>query len=123
MTDSIDIDHHDREWIRQRHDRYAELRGKCPVVFNEHHDGFWMVTDYEPVAAVARDNETFAHRYEIGADDGIDYKGICGVPRSPTTPRMGVSEIDGPEHEPPHGDEGRRGESRADGACVVMVPR
>ncbi|MEQ8841886.1 MAG: cytochrome P450 [Acidimicrobiales bacterium] len=98
MTDSIDVDHQDREWVAERHANYAALRAECPVVFNEHHGGFWMVTDYESVATVARDNETFAHRYQPDAPDGIDYHGICGIPRPPRTPRMGVSEIDGPEH-------------------------
>jgi cytochrome P450 len=98
MDESIDVDHQARAFVDDRHARYAELRSTCPVVFNEHHGGFWMVTDYESVAAVARDNETFAHKYEPDAPDGIDYQGICGVPRRPQTPRMGVSEIDGPEH-------------------------
>jgi len=94
----IRVNHQDPEWVVDRHANYARLRRECPVVFNEEHGGFWMVTDYESVAAVARDNETFAHKYELGAADGIDYHGICGVPRNPSTPRMGVSEIDGPEH-------------------------
>ena len=98
MNERIDVDHQDRAWVAARHDHYATLRRECPVVFNEHHGGFWMVTDYESVAAVARDNETFAHKYEPGAADGIDYHGICGIPRPPQTPRMGVSEIDGPAH-------------------------
>lgn len=98
MNERIDVDHQDRAWVADRHAHYADLRQKCPVVFNEHHGGFWMVTDYESVAAVARDNETFAHKYEPGAADGIDYHGICGIPRPPHTPRMGVSEIDGPAH-------------------------
>ncbi|MDW3219668.1 MAG: cytochrome P450 [Acidimicrobiales bacterium] len=98
MTETIHVDHHDRDWVRNRHEHYAELRAGCPVVFNEAHGGFWMVTDYASVAEVARDNETFAHKYELGAADGIDYHGICGVPRKAGTPRMGVSEIDGPEH-------------------------
>lgn len=68
------------------------------MVFNEHYGGFWMVTDYESVAQVARDNETFAHKYEPDAPDGISYQGICGVPRPGYIPRQGVSEIDGPEH-------------------------
>ena len=68
------------------------------MVFNEHYGGFWMVTDYESVAQVARDNETFAHKYEPDAPDGVSYQGICGVPRPGYIPRQGVSEIDGPEH-------------------------
>ena len=95
---TIDVDHQGPDFIASRHRRYAEMRDRCPVVFNQHHGGFWMVTDYESVAAVARDNETFAHKYEPDSDDGISYHGICGIPRPPYVPRMGVSEIDGPEH-------------------------
>ena len=95
---TIDVDHQAPAFVADRHRRYAELRDGCPVVYNQHYGGFWMVTDYESVAAVARDNETFAHKYEPDADDGISYHGICGIPRPPYVPRMGVSEIDGPEH-------------------------
>ena len=95
---TIDVDHQAPDFIASRHRRYAELRERCPVVFNRHYGGFWMVTDYESVATVARDNETFAHKYEPDADDGISYHGICGIPRPRYVPRMGVSEIDGPEH-------------------------
>ena len=95
---TIDIDHQTPAFIADRHRRYDELRERCPVVFNEHYGGFWMVTDYESVAAVARDNETFAHKYEPDAPDGVSYQGICGVPRPSYIPRQGVSEIDGPEH-------------------------
>ena len=95
---TINVDHQAPGFIADRHTRYAELRERCPVVFNEHYGGFWMVTDYESVAAVARDNETFAHKYEPDAPDGVSYQGICGVPRPSYIPRQGVSEIDGPEH-------------------------
>ena len=95
---NIDVDHQDREFVRNRHERLGELRSQCPVTYNEHYGGFWMVTDYESVAEVARDNETFAHRFDPDSSDGISYKGICGIPRPPQTPRMGVSEIDGPKH-------------------------
>ncbi|MYB03165.1 MAG: cytochrome P450, partial [Acidimicrobiaceae bacterium] len=95
---TIDVDHQAPAFVADRHNRYAALREQCPVVFNQHYGGFWMVTDYESVAAVARDNETFAHKYEPDAGDGISYHGICGIPRPPYVPRMGVSEIDGPEH-------------------------
>ena len=92
------VDHQAPDFVVDRHRRYAELRDRCPVVFNQHYGGFRMVTDYESVAAVARDNETFAHKYEPDSSDGISYQGICGIPRPAYVPRMGVSEIDGPEH-------------------------
>ena len=98
MSTEIDLDHHDRDFLANRHARYAELRQECPVVHNRHHGGYWLVTGYDAVAAVARDNETFAHKYELGAPDGLDYHGICGVPRPPGIPRQGIAEIDGREH-------------------------
>ena len=97
QSETIDVNHHDSDFLRHRHERYAELRTRCPVVFNEHYGGFWLVTDYESVTAVARDNETFAHRYDPDNDE-LSYQGICGIPRPKGTPRQGVSEIDGPEH-------------------------
>ena len=95
---TIDVDIQAPDFVASRHRRYAEMRDRCPVAFNQHYGGFWMVTDYESVAVVARDNETFAHKYEPDSDDGISYHGICGIPRPSYVPRMGVSEIDGPEH-------------------------
>lgn len=94
----IDIDHNSGTFLRDRYERYGELRARCPVAFNQHYDGYWLVTDYAGVAQVARDNETFAHKYEPNAPDGIDYHGICGVPRKEGVPQQGVSEIDGPDH-------------------------
>ena len=94
----VDVDHQEADFVAQRHQRYAELRETCPVVHNAAYGGFWMVTDYASVAQVARDNETFAHRYDPESEEGIAYRGICGIPRPPNLVRMGVSEIDGREH-------------------------
>ncbi len=95
---TVNLDHQATDFVANRHERYAELQDQCPVVYNQQYGGFWMVTDYESVAAVARDNETFAHRYEPDSVDGINYHGICGIPRPPYVPRMGVAEVDGPAH-------------------------
>ena len=104
MSDDLDVDHQEQDFVAHRHERYTELRETCPVVHNAAYGGFWMVTDYDSVAQVARDNETFAHRYDPEStdkpksDDKIAYRGICGIPRPSNLPRMGVSEIDGREH-------------------------
>jgi len=100
---TVDVDHQTPEFLAHRHTHYAELRDRCPVAHNPRHGGFWMVTDYESVAQVARDNETFAHQYvpDLGPDagpDGIAYQGICGIPRPAGTPRQGISEYDGTHH-------------------------
>jgi cytochrome P450 len=94
----IDVDHHAREFLADRHRNYAELRARCPVAWNTRYGGFWLVTDYESVAAVARDNDTFSHAFDLESDDGIAYHGIAGVPRPKGTPRQGVSEIEGRRH-------------------------
>lgn len=91
--DHVDLDHHSAAFLANRHEHYAELRRACPVVWNERY-GYWLVTDYESVAAVARDAETFSHTF--APEEGL--QGICGVPRSSAIPRQGVSEIDGASH-------------------------
>jgi len=96
--DQIDLDPHAPEFLEHRYARYAELRAECPVVWDTAHGGFWLVTDYDNVLTVSRDNETFMHQYRPGAPDGVDYEGICGYPRHPDLPAQGVSEIDGPDH-------------------------
>jgi cytochrome P450 len=95
---AVDLDPNTGEFHRNRFATFAQLRRSCPVAPSSRHGGFWVVSDYDSVATVARDNETFAHKYEPDAAGGISYQGICGVPRDRRIPRQGVSEIDGPEH-------------------------
>ncbi len=95
----VAIDLTSPEFLDHRLERYAELRGRCPVAWDTLEDGFWLVTGYEEVLAVARDTDTFMHKYELGAADGVDYHGIIGVPRQEGVPRQGVSEIDGADHQ------------------------
>jgi cytochrome P450 len=103
MTDAmadratVDFDHHSAEFHRDRHARWAELR-RCPVAYNPHYGGFWVVSGYDEVAAVSRDADTFSSRYGPGtAGDGIDYVGIAGLPRG-TIPPQGIAEVEGPRH-------------------------
>ncbi len=95
----VDIDTDSQEFLEHRFETYEQLRTTCPVAYNEAHGGFWLVTGHEEVMTVARDNDTFMHKYEPDAPDGIDYLGICGIPRTEGTPRQGVSEVDGPYHQ------------------------
>jgi cytochrome P450 len=95
---AVAIDHHAPEFLADRHRRYADLQRQCPVAWNTSYGGYWLVTGYEPVAAVARDADTFSHRFDLDAGDGLAYRGICGVPRPKGVPRQGVSEIDGAAH-------------------------
>ena len=97
--DAIDLDLNAPDFLARRHEVYADLRARCPVIHDTAHGGFWLVTDYESVLTVARDNDVFLHQYLPGAPDGVDYLGICGYPRHPDLPAQGVAEIDGPDHQ------------------------
>ena len=95
---TVDFDHHSAEFHANRHAEWAALRSTCPVAHNPRYGGFWVVSGYDGVAAVSRDGETFSSRYVRDADDGIDYLGITGVPRSKSVPTAGIAEVEGPVH-------------------------
>src|SRR5271166_3995627 len=94
----VDFDHHSDEFNLNQLAINAELRQKCPVAWNQNYDGFWFLTSYEAVSQTARDGDTFAHKYEPNAEDGIDYQGEMGVPRPEGQPALGIGEVDGPYH-------------------------
>lgn len=95
----VDFDHHSDEFNLNELAINAELRGKCPVAWNTKYGGFWFLTGYDAVRETARDGDTFAHKYEPNAEDGIDYQGEMGVPRPDGQPALGIGEIDGPYHQ------------------------
>ena len=95
----VDFDHHSDEFNRDELAINAELRQRCPVAWNEHYGGFWFLTSYDAVSQTARDGDTFAHKYEPDAADGVDYQGEMGVPRPEGQPALGIGEVDGPYHQ------------------------
>jgi cytochrome P450 len=94
----VDIDHHSVEYNLNELEISSDLRRRCPVAWNTRYGGFWMASSYAAVSKIARDVETFAHKYEANADDGISYQGSVGIPRDETLPQLGISETDGPYH-------------------------
>ena len=98
-TDAIvEFDHHSEEYHRNEQEINADLRRRCPVAWNERYGGFWFVSGYDAVTEVARDGDTFAHKYEPDAADGVSYQGEMGVPRPEGQPPLGIGEVDGPYH-------------------------
>jgi cytochrome P450 len=95
----VDFDHHSDEFNLNELAINAELRQKCPVAWNGNYGGFWFLTSYDAVSQTARDGDTFAHKYEPNAADGIDYQGEMGVPRPEGQPALGIGEVDGPYHQ------------------------
>ena len=94
----VGFDHHSDEFTRTEEELNAHLRSQCPVAWNEKYGGFWYISSYDAVEQVARDGETFAHKYEPNAADGVDYQGEMGVPRPEGQPPLGIGEVDGPYH-------------------------
>ncbi|MBV9513384.1 MAG: cytochrome P450 [Mycobacteriaceae bacterium] len=95
----VDFDHHSDEYNLNELAINAELRQRCPVAWNCNYGGFWFVTSYDAVARTARDGDTFAHKYEPDAEDGVNYQGEMGVPRPEGQPALGIGEVDGPYHQ------------------------
>jgi cytochrome P450 len=94
----VGFDHHSEEFNRSERTVNADLRSRCPVAWNDNYGGFWYVSSYDEVEQVARDGDTFAHKYEPDAADGVNYQGEMGVPRPEGQPPLGIGEVDGPYH-------------------------
>src|ERR1700739_246289 len=94
----VEFDHHSDEFNLNQQTINAGLRQKCPVAWNENYGGFWFLSSYDAVSQTARDDDTFSHKYEPNAENGVDYQGEMGVPRPEGQPALGIGEIDGPYH-------------------------
>jgi cytochrome P450 len=89
----VDFDHTSPEYAARAEEVTADLRDRCPVAFSEHHDGFWVITGYEPLAASMRDEATFSSRH-LTADDGVRFGGV-NIPEAPY--ENALVEMDPPE--------------------------
>jgi cytochrome P450 len=95
----VDFDHHSDAFNLNEQAINAGLRQKCPVAWNDNYGGFWFLSSYAAVSQTARDDDTFAHKYEPNAENGVDYQGEMGVPRPEGQPALGIGEVDGPYHQ------------------------
>ena len=84
----VDFDHHSDEFNLNELAINADLRQKCPVAWNENYGGFWFLSSYDAVSQTARDDDTFAHKYEPNAARRRRLPGRDGRPasRRPTGP-------------------------------------
>jgi cytochrome P450 len=64
MTE-IDFDHHAPDFNATKYARYREMRGKCPVAHSPAHGGYWLLSTYDDVFRVARDDKTFSSAREV----------------------------------------------------------
>ncbi len=88
------FDHHSPEYAENSTAINAELRARCPVAHTDAHGGFWVVTRYDDVLRVAKDDETFASGYEV---NGVSPLGVT-IPPAPV-PHYPI-EMDPPECTP-----------------------
>jgi cytochrome P450 len=61
----VHFDHHSPEFAADPWPQLAELRGTCPVARSDAYGGFWVVTSYEDIKAVALDDATFSSAQSI----------------------------------------------------------
>ena len=69
------------------HPYYKQMREHCPIVRNELHGGFWMLTKYEDVFKVMRDAENYSNAQLTVPDMN-----------EPAGPRIPL-QLDGAEHQ------------------------
>jgi cytochrome P450 len=87
-----DFDHHSSEHADDPVGAYRRQREQAPIAWTEAHGGYWIVTDWAGMAAVAADDDTFSSaRYESGGD-GL----AIIIPKSPVAPHIPI-ELDPPE--------------------------
>lgn len=88
------FDHHSPEYAENSAAINADLRSHCPVAHSDAHGGFWVVTRYEDVVRVAKDDETFASGHTV---NGVSPLGVT-IPPAPV-PHFPI-EMDPPEYTP-----------------------
>lgn len=92
----VDYDHHSSAYAEGHAVIHRDLREKCPVAWSEHYKGFWVITRYDDVAAVSRDDDTFRSQNDQMMDpDGPD--GFAGITIPPAGFRSVPIEMDPPE--------------------------
>jgi cytochrome P450 len=92
----VDFDHHSPDYADNHPKINAELREKCPVAWSENYKGFWVVSKYEDVANVSRDDDVFrSHNDQMVDPDGPD--GYAGIQLPPAGFRSVPIEMDPPE--------------------------
>jgi cytochrome P450 len=89
----VEFDHTSPEYAARAGAITAELRERCPVAFSESHDGFWVITGYDALAASMRDEAKFSSRH-LTADDGVRFGGV-NIPEAPY--ENALVEMDPPE--------------------------
>ncbi len=69
---TVELDHHATDYAENGVGILKDLRAKCPVAYSESYGGMWVVSDYDHIVEVVKDDTTFSSHYEAGTIfDGI----------------------------------------------------
>ncbi|HZV50932.1 MAG TPA: cytochrome P450 [Candidatus Dormibacteraeota bacterium] len=85
--DHLAFDPHDPAFAADPHPTFAELRRRCPVAWTDRWGGFWALTRYEDLVAVAGDHRTFSNAVQ----NVVPHVARPG-------PRLAPLNVDPPEH-------------------------
>src|SRR5579859_3426895 len=89
----ITFNHHSAEYADRWVEINDDLRQRCPVAWTPEHGGFWVITGYDELAKVARDDATFSSAHDLDATAG----GYGGITIPPPHVRAIPIELDPPE--------------------------
>ena len=99
MTDTdrivVDFDQHSPEYQARSAELSHELRGRCPVVWSEHHGGYWVVTGLDEVSEMYKHPELFSAVKDV-TDPTSVYRGIQ-IPDANPQITAGFLEMDPPK--------------------------
>jgi cytochrome P450 len=93
----VDFDHHAPAYKAGFPANSHELRSQCPVVWSEHHGGYWIVTGRELIGEMAKRPDLVSNDHDpLGQRRGYGGVAIPSPVKSQT--RGGFLEMDPPEH-------------------------
>lgn len=78
---TVDFDHHSSVFADNWRAVTSDLRTRCPVAWTEAHGGYWVVSRYEDVKAVALDDATFSSDNDMTGERGGGQG--TAIPRAP----------------------------------------
>ena len=61
----IEFDHHAADFSARKYALYRRMRRECPVAHSAAHGGYWLLSCYDEVFQVARDDRTFSSAREV----------------------------------------------------------
>jgi cytochrome P450 len=64
------FDHHSAEYVHEYLTVYEQARDHCPVVHSPAHGGYHVVSRYEDIARIARDDDTFSSEWRADGSRG-----------------------------------------------------